>query len=284
MCYRRFILYNRVLSSKWSKVKDKIGYDWLPFSQEDLDGLLELEREHLGSIRNPADELYCATNSRLPFRITMTGSKNLLFRVHHGITSGKPALAWVNKWLSFYVNAENTVIPEGEETIGPVKIRKKAIAVLNAMIYYTGYIVRHCMQRAEIMDLSGGRTPKYDVDLGYSVKTYAFSEADTMAILSNSKRAGLTFSEYSAAVLIKGFFEFYPTESRISVSVATDIQPFFSVPSHGSLGNYTENVYMHIAPKQNAKESVKNAFRWIRRGGRIWLLYGFIPYCLKQDC
>lgn len=278
--YRRMIReHHAVLATKWVPVSGCNSPFWVPFTSIELDTLLEYEEEQMRSGCDATElfQQYFLTNMRLPFRIAPVAPRTLVFFIHHAIANGKSAIAWIDRWFGYYTG--KAPVPSGHaetiEFLGVDSFRSPGLvrSMIKALLYFTAFFTKYWLSGSSIMDLSGGKRPVKTCDPYYSIRHYTFNEEDTLAIIGRGKSLGMTFGEFSTAVLLNGFLEFYPEEPLIHVGVATDMHPYFRA-SQFALGNYTENAHILAKRGYSISNAVKRSFRHIKRG----VVYGYLNW------
>jgi hypothetical protein len=271
--YESLVRANAILRQKWVAKGD--GFDWLPFTDEELESRLALERRALTQ-QFSLEELYSAyhpTNTRLPLRVARVSERTLVMFVNHTWSNGYGGMYWLEHLLAAYAG-EPLEHDDARAIRGPFR---RILAALSgyfwALIYSIGFALKASKRAGErTVDLTHGARP-VPHRAGYSVRTYRLSTEETSRFVSTAKARGESVTEALCVTLANAFLASAPPErDRVCISMPVDIGPLVPGWSRSTApGNYTGSLVVQLFRGRPLMAQARAAFRWFARSIPYWL-------------
>jgi len=296
--YKRFILGNKMLQSKFIEDSTDCGFHWDFFSEEELETLLSKEQARLSKVHTEKELLNCyePTNATLPFIAVPMDDNKMGVLINHALANGNAMNRWIERWVCALLGEDTAVTKEVLPEKSIISRLKRRIKSINAFIWLPAYR-KYCNSRRKgifapekTLDISCGRYPSPDDE--YVCRKYVLCNEDYKIMNDCRKRLGLTFSEYFVYAIGKAFLDFYKEAENVNISVPMDIADYFPNACREIPANMTGSLPVKLCRCVDLRKQVKKAFKWFRRGIPYSMLtsmgksasYGMIKQYYAQDC
>lgn len=296
--YRKFILENKMLQSKFAEDSTNCGFHWDILNEEELNMLLSKEQTRQSRVYKEEELLqyYEPTNAALPFIIMPIDDYKMGVLINHALANGRAVNKWIERWVRTLLGEKNTEIKEVLPTESIISRLDRRIKRINSYIWLPAY-KHYCKLRRKgkfapekTLDISRGRYPTPDDE--YLCRKYVLSSENYKIMNDCRKRLGLTFTEYFVYVIAKAFLDFYKEAENVNISVPMDIVTYFPYACAESPANMTGSLPVKLCRGEDLRGQVKKAFKWFRRGIPYSLLtamgksasYSMIKQFYTQDC
>jgi hypothetical protein len=282
--YERFVRARPTLRMKWVERPELQNFAWEPFSDRELDALLEAEKTALARTftQQEVDSEYHPINTRLPLRFSRVDAHTMCCTVHHAWATGFGAFFWLRDWMRFYRQESLADIAPPEEQLVHMSRVAKIVSgvrgVFWALVFALSFFARARRRAvASTVDLTRGAAPSEGSCAGFTVRRFEFSREDTARILSEAKRKKLSVGEAIGIVLVRMLFEAQPEKRRVLVSMPVDLGRYVPDLSRFTPGNQTGSVCVQFFRDRDLETQMRRAFRWLKRGAPYWLmrLFGY---------
>jgi hypothetical protein len=268
--YRKLILENPQLQSKWREDLDNNVCQWERFDQTELESLLQHEKDRLTKkyTKTEAFNEYHPTNTRLPFRISRIDDQTLYFAMNHMLGHVGDALLWISKWFEAY--AQETAQPLGSNLRPPKKRTNKIRRT--ALLWSLAYVLRFIRRAkrdgfSKTVDLSHGQIPEPNQH-GYLIESYLLDQLQTKRLTQLAQEQRITVGQLIERALCQALFETSPEKDRVAIVMPVDYQGKQQSAIGSWVGNFPLQVYRHDVLAVQIKEE----HLWLKRGVPYWIV------------